>query len=99
MNKSEHWQAVIEQWKASGLTQKQFCAKEDIKVATLHYWIKKFRTDSSVSVEPAFLPIRSSSEPDFIELRFGPASIRLTIQQLPETLLILQRKGLLNASA
>ncbi|BFM09623.1 IS66 family insertion sequence element accessory protein TnpA [Halioxenophilus aromaticivorans] len=99
MNKSEHWQAVIEQWKASGLTQKQFCAKEDIKVATLHYWIKKFRTDNSVSDEPAFLPIRSISEPDFIELRFGLAAIRLTIQQLPETLLILQRKGLLNASA
>jgi hypothetical protein len=35
MSKSQHWQAIIEQWKASGLTQKQYCAEQKIKVATL----------------------------------------------------------------
>lgn len=99
MTKSQYWQAILDQWKASGLTQKQFCSEQNIKVATLHYWIKKFRSENSVPEEPNFLPVRCSPETDCVELRLGPVVIRLTIQQLPETLLLLQHKGLLNASA
>lgn len=99
MNKSQHWQGIIEQWKTSGLTQKQFCSDRQIKIATLHYWIKKFRTAESITVEPTFLPIRPVSESNVIELRIGGAVVRLAIQQLPDTLLALQHTGLLHASA
>ena len=101
MKKSQHWQAMIKQWKDSGLTQKQFCADREIKIATLHYWIKKLRTEKVVDSEPSFLPLCSDPAPDSnsIELRFGGAVIHLTITQLPDALLALQHKGLLHAPA
>jgi hypothetical protein len=101
MNKSQHWQAIIKQWKDSGLTQKQFCADREIKIATLHYWIKKLRTEKVVDSEPGFLALCSVPVPDSdrIELRFGGAVIYLTITQLPDALLALQHKGLLHAPA
>ena len=41
MNKIEHWQKIIDDAKASGLTQKIFCQNNNIKIHTLHYWLKK----------------------------------------------------------
>ena len=91
MTKSKHWNNVIKQWKASGLTQKQFCDAQNIKLATLHYWIKKFRTAESICEEPRFLPVRKAPVSSTIELRCCSAVIVLSIQQLPDVLAILQQ--------
>ena len=99
MSKSQHWKTIIEQWKASGLTQKQFCDEQEIKIATLHYWIKKFRTTESVCDEPQFIPLSKAPVPSTIELRFCGAVIGLSIQQLPAVLVVLQQNGFLHASA
>lgn len=99
MSKLEHWGKIIEQWKASGLTQKQFCKAQEIKIATLHYWIKKFRTAESVCDEPQFLPVSKAPAPSVIELRFCGAVVGLSIEQLPDVLAILRQNGLLHASA
>jgi transposase len=43
--KIEQWQEVISQWRESGQTQKDFCRTRDIKLSTLHYWMKRVKKD------------------------------------------------------
>ena len=35
--------ALADQWKASSVTQKQFCADHDLKVGTFAYWVAKHK--------------------------------------------------------
>lgn len=67
--KTEQWKAVIEKWRESGQTQKEFCRDREIKLSTLHYWmkrVKKLEADEPpvrelVRVSPV-IPARSSKE-------------------------------------
>jgi hypothetical protein len=45
--KIEQWQEVISQWRESGQTQKDFCRTRDIKLSTLHYWMKRVKKTST----------------------------------------------------
>lgn len=39
--------ALVEQWKSSESTQKQFCAEYDLKASTFAYWVAKHKRASS----------------------------------------------------
>lgn len=68
MTKSEKMYDLVERWKSSDLTQKQFCGEHDLKVGTFAYWVgKKKRSDEPVG---GFVPI---------DLAAGSAGGQLTI--------------------
>ena len=48
---------LIEQWKESGKTQKQFSSEQGIKYSTFLYWKKKYRQSSTNSHNNGFLPL------------------------------------------
>jgi hypothetical protein len=53
--------ALIESWQKSGLTQKQFCARENLSHSTFKYWRKKYRINQERNTklsENAFIPIK-----------------------------------------
>ena len=58
--------ALIEEWKNSGKTQKQFSREQGIKYSTFLYWKKKYRESSTESQNNGFLPLEvvASSEND-----------------------------------
>lgn len=65
--------ASIERYLQSGLTQRQFCEREQINYATFHYWLKKYRQEKATPGQddqpmPNFVPLRfaapESSAPD-----------------------------------
>lgn len=35
--------SLIDEWKASGVTRKSFCAEQDINLHTFSYWVTKRR--------------------------------------------------------
>ncbi len=39
----KNWEAILAQWKASGLNQSQFCKANNIKPSSLPYWIHKIK--------------------------------------------------------
>lgn len=39
----EQWQRIVEGWAASGLTQKQYCARHGVSVASFHQWRERLR--------------------------------------------------------
>lgn len=36
--KQEYWSEIIEQWSASGMTQVEYCKKNDIKLKSFYTW-------------------------------------------------------------
>ena len=100
MTKAQHWQAIVQQWRDSGLTQKQFCAEQNIKLCTFQYWINKQRLENkpdsdSVGFAPVVLTSDSSSQ---IELHLGSVMLKLDLDLLPDVLIQLKQAGWLHAA-
>jgi len=49
---------LVEQWQQSGVSQKQFSAEHNIKLATFSYWAKKYRI--SKQGDPGFARVELS---------------------------------------
>ena len=100
MTKAQHWIAIIQQWRDSGLTQKQFCAEQNIKLCTFHYWLKKQRLENEPNPAAGFIPIAvSSSSNHKVELHLGQAVLKLNLALLPDVLDQLKQTGWLHAAA
>ncbi len=96
MIKLEQWKITIDDWKSSGLSQKAFCQNHNLKIHTLHYWIRKLNKGSKPSGK--FIPFTEKFEPTdlkSIELNVGYARIITSLLCLSEILLELDRAGLL----
>ncbi len=49
--------ALVDQWKASSVTQKQFCAEHDLKVGTFAYWVAKHKHASGGESAGGFIEV------------------------------------------
>lgn len=59
---SESWFRLVEDWQASGLTKKEFCAQQSIAYSGFHYWVKKFREGKSLPTSgSSFIPLKLTS--------------------------------------
>ncbi len=47
--------SLIEVWKGSGLTQKEFCAQKDIALPKFQYWMKKYSIRHETKAD--FVPV------------------------------------------
>jgi len=101
MTKSQHWQAIIEQWRDSGLTQTQFCTEQDIKLHNFYYWLKKQRLENEPDFGHAdFIPVSvSTNSYQKVELWIGKAVLKFDLDTLPDVLAQLKQTGWLHASA
>src|SRR4051812_44760169 len=62
------WPGLVEEFRASGLQQKEFCAKQDVSLYTFRYWryrLEKKSSNSTVTRVQRFLPVHvvASSAP------------------------------------
>ena len=73
--KRSYWKQQIEQWQQSGLSQAEYCRRNNLKHHQLVYWKKRFlKTETDVS----FVPLKFE---DLLDLpaRSEPASLTLVI--------------------
>ena len=71
--KSEKQQAMfsmIESWKNSGQSQRDFCKTENLAYCVFHYWYKKYRGEQTTTGSPAFVPVHIQSGSPVAELIF-----------------------------
>ena len=62
--------SLIEKWQQGNQTQKDFCQEHDIKLATFHYWQKKYRNQNPKDLS-GFIPmVISSSDSRTVEIRY-----------------------------
>jgi hypothetical protein len=73
--KMNHWRQQIEAFKASGLSRKEYCEQNQIKISTLDYWRQKFSSPEEKK-ESAWIPIRIAEDSSSgIDLRVGRIAI------------------------
>lgn len=51
---------LVEQWKASRQTQKQFCAEHNLKPSTFAYWVAKHKQAGCGEPAGGFIPVDTS---------------------------------------
>ena len=79
---------MIDAWKQSGLSQKQYCLQNNIAYHIFHYWYKRYRDKQAArgSDPTAFIPliVNGASSTGYVELQFpdgkkilfyGPVSV------------------------
>ena len=93
MNKIQHWQNIIDDYRASGLTQKTFCKKHNIKIHTFHYWLKKLNPEPEA--KEGFIAFQPVEEKGAVDIKLGHAVITLTVSEAVSVLLELDQVGLL----
>ena len=66
----QFWQMVLETYKSSGLSVRQFCLQEGFSEASFYYWRKRLRTlqKSDIKKEPP-----QSQRDSFIQVSMLPA--------------------------
>jgi len=78
--------SLIEKWQQSDQTQKDFCRGHDVKLATFHYWQKKYRNQNQKDIS-GFIPMEiSSSDVRTVEIRY-PNGVILQLPALDLKLL------------
>ena len=106
MKKLELWQAIINEWKSSGLTKQAFLKQKNINQSTLYYWVKKTSaknaddkksTDSFIAIplsEPSNKPSTGEAE-----VSLGRAKIKLSVSDATSLLISLHQAGVLHDQA
>lgn len=76
--KRERMLAMVEDWKASGLTKKAFGVLHGIKVATLGYWVAKSKEQESGTKGFIEMTSRPAVKSDQVEIIY-PTGVRLKV--------------------
>ena len=97
MTKVQYWQQHITDWKNSALTQAVYCAQNDIKANTLHYWRKKL--SPPLHKTNKLIPIKVHSATPARILLGNQVAIELPVESVAELLLTLKDKGWLHAAS
>lgn len=56
----EHWRQVLRRWQASGLSQAEFCRRQDIPVWKMAWWRRRLKGQAQESAS-LFVPIGITS--------------------------------------
>jgi hypothetical protein len=72
--------AMITKWQESGLSQKRFCANNNIAYHAFHYWYKVYRSALAVAGSVLPLDITPASGPDHVTVTgFNGIQLRLAV--------------------
>ena len=73
--------ALINEWRQSGLSQKEFCEQNTIRYHVFHYWYKRYRSkNKEAAASFVKLEVLSSIHPAYAELICGDGK-RLVFHQ------------------
>jgi hypothetical protein len=64
MADAEAWSKRVAEWRASGLTAKEFCAKQDLQLSGLRYWTYRLRAAEKASEADAVKLVPVTVKPD-----------------------------------
>ena len=79
--KEKFWQGHITEWKASGLSQRVYCQRNHLAVATFGYWRRKLKLQIGKSDKPRFYPLAVAGPRQAACLQKGGNSLRLLLDE------------------
>jgi hypothetical protein len=87
----EQWEERVAQWRASGLTAREFAARNRLKVHTLRHWAWKLRREAdgvtSLARVPALIELHArAATDDRFEVELGGRRVRVPPSFDPDAL-------------
>jgi hypothetical protein len=76
--KRQYWQAHVESWKRSGLSQAEYCRLNFLPVKNFWYWNKLYNKETTGQLR--FLPLALAYGKAGDAIRSQPTSLQLTLQ-------------------
>jgi transposase-like protein len=57
--KEQYWRELVAQWRASGLSVREFCSQRQVTEASFYFWRRELqRRAGQRDATPAFVPVR-----------------------------------------
>ena len=78
-SKQKHWRNHISCWRKSGLTQREYCLRQEIAISTFSYWIRKFGKGSAKPGPPRFYPLTVKGTSTALDRQGFDTGIRLSL--------------------
>lgn len=76
--RAKNWALMIQECKASGLTNKEFCRQRGISEKSFYYWLRKFRNEAAEAAGPRLVQLESGPAPkDMLQIRYLGAELKL----------------------
>jgi hypothetical protein len=72
----QEMEAAVASFQSSGLTQREFCLRENIKLPTFSYWYRKVNRNASATSNPVFTEVTAPEQPLGLEVVF-PNGVRV----------------------
>ena len=72
------WTGLIQECKASGMTNKDFCIQRGISEKSFYYWQRKFREQVVEAATPQLVQIETvSASTELLQISFRGAELKL----------------------
>lgn len=76
--RAQQWAVLLQESKASGLTNKEFCIQRGVSENSFYYWQKKLRTKLVEATAPQLVQLEPVSMPaELLQIRFRGAELKL----------------------
>ena len=77
--RAQMWTGLIQECKASGMTNKDFCIQRGISEKSFYYWQRKFREQVVEAATPQLVQLAAvSSSTELLQINFRGAELKLT---------------------
>ena len=80
--RAQTWAMLIQECKASGMTNKDFCIQRGVSEKSFYYWQKKLRTQLIESAAPQLVPLEQLPAPvseELLQIHFRGAELKLPV--------------------
>lgn len=74
----ENWSALIQECRASGLSNREFCRQHGISEKSFYYWLRKLRDQAAEASKSHLIKLDlTTTEEDVLHIRYRGAELRL----------------------
>lgn len=78
---AQMWTGLIQECKASGMTNKDFCIQRGISEKSFYYWQRKFREQVVEAATPQLVQLEAvSASTELLQISFRGAELKLPAQ-------------------
>ena len=78
--REQQWAILIQECKASGMSNKEFCIQRGVSEKSFYYWQKKLRTKLLEAAAPQLVQLESTPEAaELLQISFRGAELTLPV--------------------
>ena len=78
--RAQQWAMLIQECKASGMSNKEFCMQRGVSEKSFYYWQKKLRMKLAEAAVPQLVQLEPMSEPvELLQISYRGAELKLPV--------------------